>query len=73
MQPLGKYLVFFGLIMVGIGLLFWLAGNRLNWFGHLPGDIRIERPNFKFYAPLTSMILLSIFLSLIMWLIRRFF
>ncbi|QMU28829.1 DUF2905 domain-containing protein [Adhaeribacter radiodurans] len=73
MQPLGKYLVFLGLIIVGLGLLLWLAGNKLSWFGHLPGDIRIEKPNFKFYAPLTSMILVSILLSLVMWLIRRFF
>jgi len=73
MQPLGKYLVFLGFIIVGLGLLLWLAGNKLNWFGHLPGDIRIERPNFKFYAPLTSMILISIFLSLVLWIIRRLF
>ena len=73
MQPLGKYLVFLGLIIIGFGLLLWLTGNRLNWFGHLPGDIRIERPNFKFYAPLTSMLLISLLLSLIMWIIRRFF
>lgn len=73
MQPLGKYLVIIGLILVALGLLFWGAGNRLNWFGHLPGDIRVERPNFKFYAPLTSMLLVSLFLSLLLWLIRRFF
>ncbi|RDC63917.1 DUF2905 domain-containing protein [Adhaeribacter pallidiroseus] len=73
MQPVGKYLVFLGLILVGVGLLFWLAGNRFNWFGHLPGDIRIEKPNFKFYAPLTSMLLISILFSFIMWLVRRFF
>jgi hypothetical protein len=39
----------------------------------LPGDIVIEKPNFKFYFPITSMILLSILLSLIMWVIRKFF
>lgn len=73
MQPLGKYIIILGLLLVGIGLLFWLAGNRLNWFGHLPGDIRMERPNFKFYAPLTSMLLLSICLSILIWIIRRLF
>ncbi|PSR56901.1 DUF2905 domain-containing protein [Adhaeribacter arboris] len=73
MQPLGKYLFFLGLILVGVGLLLWAAGNRLNWFGHLPGDIRFEKPNFKFYAPLTSMLLVSVLLSLLLWLIRRFF
>lgn len=73
MQPIGKYLVLAGLILVGAGLVFWLAGNRLHWFGNLPGDIRVERPNFKFFAPLTSMLLVSILLSVLLWIIRRLF
>lgn len=54
------------------GLIIWLAGNKLNWFGNLPGDVRVERENFRFYAPFASMILLSIILSFVLWLIRRF-
>ncbi|GEO06308.1 hypothetical protein AAE02nite_39720 [Adhaeribacter aerolatus] len=73
MQPIGKILVLVGLGIVFIGLLIWLFGNKLNWFGNLPGDIRIERPNFKFYAPIMSMLLLSIFISLVLWVIRRLF
>ena len=73
MQPIGKILVLAGLGIVFIGLIIWLFGNKLNWFGNLPGDIRIERPNFKFYAPIVSMLLLSIFISFLLWVIRRFF
>jgi len=73
MQPLGKVLVLAGLGMAFIGLLIWLFGDKLNWFGNLPGDIKVERQNFRFYAPLVSMLLVSILLSSILWLIRRIF
>ncbi|AKQ45899.1 hypothetical protein TH63_09995 [Rufibacter radiotolerans] len=73
MQPLGKYLVIIGAAIVVIGLVVWLAGPRLDWFGRLPGDIRVEKPGFRFYAPLTSMLLVSLLLSLVLWVIRRFF
>lgn len=62
-----------GIAVVVIGLIVWLAGDKLGWFGNLPGDIRVERENFKFFMPITSMILLSIVLSLLLWLFRRFF
>jgi hypothetical protein len=73
MQPIGKMIILAGLVIAFIGLIIWLLGDKLNWFGHLPGDIRVERPNFKFYAPIVSMLLLSIFISLLLWVIRRFF
>lgn len=73
MPPLAKVLMIIGAGTILMGMIIWLAGNKLNWFGHLPGDIRVERENFKFYAPFASMILLSIFLSLLLWVIRRFF
>ncbi|WP_071781102.1 DUF2905 domain-containing protein [Adhaeribacter aquaticus] len=73
MQPIGKIILFAGLGIAFIGLIIWLFGNKLNWFGNLPGDIRIERPNFKFYAPIVSMLLLSILFSAVMWVIRRLF
>ncbi|WP_114783776.1 DUF2905 domain-containing protein [Botryobacter ruber] len=69
----GKLIVIIGAVIVLIGLAVWLLGDKLNWFGHLPGDIRVERENFQFYMPITSMILLSILLSLLLWVIRRFF
>ena len=73
MQPIGKTIVIIGAVLVLIGLVVWLAGDRFSWFGHLPGDIRVERKNMRFYAPITSMILLSIVLSLLLWLFRKFF
>ena len=72
MQPIGKILIGLGLLLVLVGALVLLLGNKLNWFGHLPGDIRVEKKNMRFYAPITSMILLSILLSLVMWLVRKF-
>jgi uncharacterized membrane protein len=73
MQSIGKYLILAGAILVIIGLILHFAGNSLNWLGRLPGDIRIERENQRIYIPITSMILISIILTLIVNLIRRFF
>jgi hypothetical protein len=73
MQPIGKVIMFMGLGIALLGLVIWLFGNKLHWFGNLPGDIRVERPNFRFYAPLMSMLLISILLSALLWVIRRFF
>ncbi|MAT84869.1 MAG: hypothetical protein CMQ43_00505 [Gammaproteobacteria bacterium] len=71
MSDLGKWIMLAGAVLVVIGLL--VQTGALSWFGRLPGDIRIERPNASFYFPITSMILLSVALSLIAHLVRRFF
>jgi H+/Cl- antiporter ClcA len=72
MMQAGKYLIIAGVIIVVIGLIAYFFGNKLHWFGNLPGDIKVERENFKFYFPITTMILLSVVLSLILYLLRRF-
>ena len=72
MQQIGKYIIITGIFIVAIGLILYFAGNKLQWFGNLPGDIRIKRENFRLYAPITSMIILSAFLSFILWLISKF-
>jgi len=72
-DQLGKIIIATGLFLVIIGLAIWLLGNKLSWFGHLPGDIRIEKEGFKFYAPIVSMLLLSAAVSFIIWLVRKFF
>lgn len=72
MAGFGKILILIGAVIIIAGLVIWLGGDRLNWFGNMPGDIRIEKENFRFYFPITSMILLSVALSLVIWLIRRF-
>jgi hypothetical protein len=73
MAGLGKMLVFIGIVTVIIGLITWLAGDKLSWFGNLPGDIRIQKKNVTFYFPLVSMILISAAISLFLWIIRRLF
>ena len=60
-----------GLVVVGIGVV-WLLAPSIPWLGKLPGDIRIERENFRFYFPLATCILISFMLTGIMWLIRVF-
>jgi H+/Cl- antiporter ClcA len=73
MKDIGKLLVILGAVAVVAGLVLWLAGDRLRWLGRLPGDIRIERENFRFYAPITTMLLISVALSLILYLAGKLF
>jgi len=56
--------------LILVGLLFW--SGSLSWFGRLPGDIRIERETVRVYIPLTSMLIVSVVLSLALYLIHRF-
>ena len=68
----GKWIILSGIIIVVIGLLIYFFHDKLNWIGRLPGDIRIEKENFRFYFPITTMILVSILLSVILRLIKTF-
>ena len=69
-QALGKLVIVIGVTLVILGLV--LTFGRGNWIpGRLPGDIRIERPNFRLYIPLTSCILLSLLLSAVAYLVSR--
>ena len=70
-QQLGKYIIIFGAVIIGVGLLVYFFHNKLHWFGRLPGDVRIERENFKFYFPITTMILLSILLTILINFLRK--
>ena len=67
----GPAIVVAGLVIVAIGLLAWAGG--LSWFGRLPGDVRIERDSMRVYAPIVSMLVLSVVASLVLYLVRRFF
>ena len=73
MENLGKILMSLGLILLVVGLVLWSAAAKLSWLGRLPGDISITRPGFRFYAPLTTMLLLSIALSVVLWLWHKLF
>ncbi len=72
-QNWGKYIIFIGIGIIVVGLLIYLFHDKLHWFGRLPGDIRVERENFRFYFPITTMILLSLLLTVLLSIIRRFF
>lgn len=67
----GLLVVVLGVVIVVTGLLIWSGG--LDWFGRLPGDVRIERENTRVYIPITSMLLLSLALSAVLYFARRFF
>ena len=72
MERTGKTIIIIGVIIVVLGLTVWLLGDKLRFLGRLPGDIRIEREGFRVYIPITTMLLLSILLSGILWLVRQF-
>ena len=67
----GALLVLAGIVLVAIGLLAW--SGALSWFGHLPGDIRVQRDSSTFFMPLTSMLVVSVALSVLFALVRRLF
>jgi len=66
---LARWLIILGVVLIVLGLLWpWLT--RLG-LGRLPGDIVIERDNFRLYIPITTSLLISIVLSLVLWLLNR--
>jgi hypothetical protein len=70
MNELGKTLIYLGIFLIVVGLIFSFGG-RLPWLGHLPGDIYIQRERFTFYFPLTTCILISLIITLVVYLFRR--
>jgi hypothetical protein len=66
----GPLIVVLGVVIVLVGLAVW--SGALGWFGRLPGDIRIERESVRIYIPLVSMLLISVALSLLMYVLNRF-
>ncbi|MBK8395067.1 MAG: DUF2905 domain-containing protein [Leptospiraceae bacterium] len=70
MESIGKNLIFFGIILIVVGILITLSG-KFPFIGNLPGDINIKRENFSFYFPITTSIVLSIVFSFIMWLLNK--
>ena len=60
-----------GLVIAGIGAA-WLVAPHIPWLGRLPGDIAVERPNFRFYFPVVTCVLLSLVLTGILGLVQFF-
>jgi len=69
----GKWIIGIGVIIILVGIIIYFFHDKMNWIGRLPGDIRIEKENFRFYFPIVTMILVSLLGTLIIWLIRKFF
>ena len=69
-KSFGTWLVIGGTLLVVLGIL--ANSGVLSWFGRLPGDVRIERDNVRFYFPIVSMVVVSLVLSLVFYLIGRF-
>lgn len=67
----------FGKTLIGVGILIILIGmalifsDKIPWLGRLPGDIHIKKENWSFYFPIATSLLISVILSLILWLFRR--
>jgi len=68
-MPVRRLLIVFGVALIVLGVLWPLVAKM--GLGRLPGDITIERDNFRLYIPLATSLLISVVLSLVLWLIGR--
>jgi hypothetical protein len=68
-MPINRLLIVFGLVLVATGLL-WPIIAKIG-LGRLPGDIVIERDNFRLYVPLATSLIISVILSVALWLLNR--
>ena len=72
-MEIGKSLIAIGVFISFIGFIFYLFGDKLGFLGHLLGDFKYESKNIKIFLPITSMLIISLFFSLIINIIMRFF
>jgi hypothetical protein len=70
-RSIGVLIIVGGACLILVGLLVY--SGLFNWFGRLPGDIRYEGERTRVYVPIVSMLIISLILSLILYLLRRFF
>jgi len=67
-----KLLMLAGAVLLLAGVIWYRHGDRLDWIGRLPGDLRVEREPFRFYFPVTTMLLFSLLAHLLWQLLRRY-
>ncbi len=72
-QQTGKYIIIAGICILIAGILIYFFHDYFKWFGRLPGDIRFEKGNTRFYFPIVTMLVISIGLTIIINIIRRLF
>lgn len=70
MNEFGKLLMIVGLMLAAVGVVLWLGVGK-SWLGRLPGDINHTKDNFSFHFPIVTCILISVVLTLILWLFRK--
>ena len=68
----GKWIILAGGLIVLIGVIIYFFHDKLHWIGRLPGDIRVEKENVRFYFPITTMLLFSLLVTILLRLIKRF-
>ncbi len=73
METISKLLISIGALFIILGVFTYAFGGLFSWFGKLPGDIRIQGDNYFIYAPITSMILISIILNLVLYIFNAIF
>ena len=71
-QQTGKYIIATGICIALAGVLIYFFYDYFKWFGKLPGDIRIEKENYRFYFPLGTMIVISIIITIVVNIFKRF-
>lgn len=69
----GKYIIIIGAVIILIGVIVYFFHDKLQWIGRLPGDIRVERENFRFYFPITTLVIFSLLITVIFHLIKKIF
>jgi len=72
-QQTGKYVLIAGIFIVLVGIVIYFFHDYLKWIGRLPGDIRIERGNFRFYFPLATMIVVSLLITILINIFKKIF
>lgn len=70
---MGKVMMIIGGVLLMGGAVIYLLGDKIrwNWLGNLPGDIRIEKENFKLYFPLMTSILLTLVVNVLIWIFKK--
>ena len=64
-MDIGRLLILIGIVLIVVGVTIAFLPKLFSWFGHLPGDIRIEKENTRLIIPITSMIIASVILTLL--------
>lgn len=72
-QQTGKIIITGGVLIVAVGIVIYFFHDYFKWIGKLPGDISIERENFRFYFPLATMIVFSLLITIIINIFKRLF